>query len=154
MFVSNGILFNHESEVRGSEFVTGGYPVRRQGYTMAQRNQLYGGNISAVKDWGYTRVYVEGMWTMFQQNYPDDFVLGTGESHTVREFAETAFKEIDMDIERIGSGMNEVGLSEGMTRLEVSRELYRPLESDNFRADCSKAKKTWGGSQKPTSGIC
>ena len=88
---------------------------------------------------------------MFKHDYPDDFVLGTGESHTVREFAEAAFKEIDMDIEWIGSGMNEVGLSEGMTRVKVSREFYRPLESDNYRADYSKAKQTLGW--KPKTGF-
>ena len=105
-----------------------------------------------VSDRKYARVYVEGMWMMFQQDYPDDFVLGTGESHTVREFAEAALKEIDMDLEWIGSGMNEDGLSEGMTRVEVSRELYRSLESDNYRADHSMAKKkSLGGSQKSTS---
>ena len=85
---------------------------------------------------------------MLQQDYPDDFVLGTGESHTVRDFAEAAFREIDMDIEWIGSGMNEVGLSEGMTRVKVSREFYRPLESDNYRADYSKAKKSLGWKPK------
>jgi GDPmannose 4,6-dehydratase len=106
------------------------------------------GNLSAVKDWGYAMDYVEGMWMMLQQDYPDDFVLGTGESHTVREFAEAAFKEIDMDLEWIGSGMNEVGLSEGMTRVKVRREFYRPLESDNYRADYSKAKKILGWKPK------
>ena len=85
---------------------------------------------------------------MFQQDYPDDFVLGTGESHTVRKFAEAEFKEIDMDLEWIGSGMNEVRLSEGMTRVKVSREFYRSLESDNYRAAHSMAKKILGWKPK------
>ena len=151
LFMSNGILFNHESEVRGPEFVT-----RKISRSVARifhgsKEPVVLGNLSAVKDWGYARDYVEGMWMMLQQDYPDDFVLGTGESHTVREFADTAFKEIDMDIEWIGSGINDVGLSEGMTRVKVSREFYRPLESDNYRADYSKAKQTLGW--KPKTGF-
>ena len=126
MYMSNGILFNHESEVRGPEFVT-----RKISRSVARifhgsKEPVVLGNLSAVKDWGYARDYVEGMWMMLQQDYPDDFVLGTGESHTVREFADTAFKEIDMDLEWIGSGMKKVELSEGMTRVKVSREFYRP----------------------------
>ena len=120
--IQGSILFNQESEVRGPEFVT-----RKISRSVARifhgsKGLVVLGNLSAVKDWRYARVYVEGVWMMLQQNYPDDFVLGTGESHTVREFAEAALKEIDMDLEWIGSGMNEVGLSEGMTRVEVSRE--------------------------------
>lgn len=85
---------------------------------------------------------------LLQQDVPDDFVLGTGESHTVREFAEAAFNEIGMDLEWVGSGVNEVGLSHGATMVKVSKEFYRPLESDNYRADYSKAKKTLGWKPK------
>ena len=100
------------------------------------------GNLSAVKDWGYARDYVEGMWKMLQQDYPDDFVLGTNESHTVREFAEAAFRTIGKTITWKGSGVNEVGLSEdGETLVKVSRDFFRPLESDNYRGDYSKAKR-------------
>ena len=107
------------------------------------------GNLSAVKDWGYARDYVEGMWMMLQQDYPDDFVLGTGESHTVREFAETAFRSIDMNIHWKGSGVNEVGLSdEGRTLVKVSREFFRPLESDNYMADYYRAKAKLGWEPK------
>jgi GDPmannose 4,6-dehydratase len=81
------------------------------------------------------------MWKMLQLDYADDFVLGTGESHTVREFAETAFKEIKIELEWIGSGLNEVGLFNDETMVKVSKEFYRPLESDNYKADYSKAKK-------------
>ena len=141
LYMSNGILFNHESEVRGPEFVT-----RKISRSVARiyhdsKEPIVLGNLSAVKDWGYARDYVEGMWSMLQQDYPDDFVLGTGESHTVREFAETAFKEIGLELEWIGSGINEVGLSGELTMVKVNRELYRPLESDNYKADYSKANK-------------
>lgn len=148
LFMANGILFNHESEVRGPEFVT-----RKISKSVARtyhgsKDPVILGNLGAVKDWGYAKDYVVGMWKMLQQDYPDDFVLGTGESHNVREFAETAFKEIGIDLEWVGSGMNEVGLSGESTRVKVSREFYRPLESDNYRADFSKAKKVLGWEPK------
>ena len=141
LYMSNGILFNHESEVRGPEFVT-----RKISRSVARiyhgsKEPVVLGNLSAVKDWGYALDYVEGMWSMLQQDYPDDFVLGTGESHTVREFTETAFKQNDMDLEWVGSGINEAGLSTKLTTVKVNREFYRPLESDNYQADYSKAKK-------------
>ena len=148
LFMSNGILFNHESEVRGTEFVTRKISRSVAKICHGSKEPYISGNLSAVSDRRFARVYVEGIWIMFKHDYPDDFVLGTGESHTVREFAEAAFKEIDMDIEWIGSGMNEVGLSEGMTRVKVSREFFRPLESDNYRADYRKAKEKLGW--KPT----
>ena len=103
------------------------------------------GNLSAVKDWGYAKDYVDGMWKMLQQDSPDDFVLGTNESHTVREFAEAAFRTIGKSITWKGSGVNEVGLSEdGETLVKVSRDFFRPLESDNYRGDYSKARKKIG----------
>ena len=141
LFMVNGILFNHESEVRGPEFVT-----RKISKSVAKiyngiKEPVVLGNLNAVKDWGYAKDYVYGMWKMLQLDYPDDFVLGTGESHTVREFAEAAFKEINIELEWIGSGINEVGLFNDETMVKVSKEFYRPLESDNYRADYSKAKK-------------
>jgi GDPmannose 4,6-dehydratase len=105
------------------------------------RDPIVLGNLSAVKDWGYARDYVDAMWRMLQQDYPSDFVIGTGESHTVREFVEYAFDVIGIKMEWRGSGVNEVGLSEdGRTLVKVSREFFRPLESDNYRLDYSKAK--------------
>ena len=141
LFMVNGILFNHESEVRGPEFVT-----RKISRSVAKiyngiKEPVILGNLDAVKDWGYAKDYVYGMWKMLQLDYPDDFVLGTGESHTVRELAEAAFKEIKIELEWIGSGLNEVGLFNDKTMVKVSKEFYRPLESDNYRADYSKAKK-------------
>ena len=139
--MSNGILFNHESEVRGPEFVTRKISKAVAKIANGSREPIVLGNLSAVKDWGYARDYVEGMWMMLQKDYPDDYVLGTGESHTVREFAEEAFKSIGMNVEWRGSGVNEVGLSQdGSTLVKVSREFFRPLESDNYRADYSKAR--------------
>ena len=141
LFMVNGLLFNHESEVRGPEFVT-----RKISRSVAKiyngvKEPVILGNLDAVKDWGYAKDYVYGMWKMLQLDYPDDFVLGTGESHTVRDFAEAAFKEIKIELEWIGSGLNEVGLFNDETMVKVSKEFYRPLESDNYRADYSKAKK-------------
>ena len=141
LYMSNGILFNHESEVRGPEFVTRKISRAVAKIANGSREPIVLGNLSAVKDWGYAKDYVDGMWRMLQRDYPDDYVLGTGESHTVREFAEEAFKIIGMNVEWRGSGVNEVGLSQGgSTLVKVSREFFRPLESDNYRADYSKAR--------------
>ena len=141
LYMSNGILFNHESEVRGPEFVTRKISRAVAKIANGSREPVVLGNLSAVKDWGYAKDYVEGMWMMLQRDYPDDYVLGTSESHKVREFAEEAFKIIGMNVEWRGSGVNEVGLSQdGSTLVKVSREFFRPLESDNYRADYSKAR--------------
>ena len=109
--MANGILFNHESEVRSPEFVTRKISQSVAGICHGSKEPVVLGNLSAVKDWGYATDYVEGMWMMLRLDYPEDFVLGTGESHTVREFAEAAFKDIDIDLEWVGSGINEVGSS-------------------------------------------
>jgi len=145
LYMANGILFNHESEVRGPEFVTRKISMAVAKIAHGSKDPVILGNLSAVKDWGYAKDYVDGMWKMLQQDYPDDFVLGTNESHTVREFVEYAFKEIGVSITWKGTGVNEVGLSEdGETLVKVSREFFRPLESDNYRGDYSKARKKIG----------
>ena len=142
LYMTNGILFNHESEVRGPEFVTRKISMAVARIAMGSRDPVILGNLSAVKDWGYAKDYVDGMWRMLQQDYPDDFVLGTGESHTVREFAEAAFRIIGKHVTWRGTGVNEVGLSEdGSTLVKVSREFFRPLESDNYKADYSNARR-------------
>ena len=141
LFMVNGILFNHESEVRGPEFVTRKISISVARIYSGIKEPLILGNLDAVKDWGYAKDYVYGMWKMLQLDYPDDFVLGTGESHTVREFVEAAFKEINIKLKWIGSGLNEVGLFNDETLVKVSKQFYRPLESDNYMADYSKAKK-------------
>jgi GDPmannose 4,6-dehydratase len=149
LYMSSGILFNHESEVRGPEFVTRKISQAAAKIANGSHDPVVLGNLSAVKDWGYAKDYVEGMWMMLQQDCPDDFVLGTGESHTVREFAEAAFSVIGEKVEWRGSGANEVGLSEdGSTLVKVSREFFRPLESDNYRADYSRARKKLGWEPK------
>jgi GDPmannose 4,6-dehydratase len=149
LYMSNGILFNHESEVRGPEFVTRKISMAVAKIATGSKDPVILGNLSAVKDGGYAKDYVEGMQMMLQQDYPDDFVLGTGESHIVREFAEAVFSVIGEDVEWRGNGVNEVGLSfDGSTLVKVSREFFRPLESDNYRANYSNARKKLGWEPK------
>ena len=149
LFMSNGILFNHESEVRGPEFVTRKITMGVAKIHAGSNNPIILGNLDARKDWGYAEDYVRGMWLMLQQDYPDDFVLGTGEQHTVREFVEQAFKEINIDLTWIGRGVNEIGVSsDGKTLVKVSKDFYRPLEADNYMADYTKAKKKLGWEPK------
>lgn len=151
LYMSNGILFNHESEVRGPEFVTRKITRAVARIHNGSMDPVILGNLSAVKDWGYAKDYVEGMWKMLQTDSPDDFVLGTGEAHTVREFAELAFAAIGIGIEWKGSGVNEIGVDQsGKTVVKVSREFFRPLESDNYRADYSKVAEKLGWKPKTT----
>jgi GDPmannose 4,6-dehydratase len=148
VFMANGILFNHESEVRGPEFVTRKISREVARIYHGSKEPVVLGNLSVVKDWSYAKDYVEGMCMMLQQDHSDDFVLWIGESHTVREFVQSAFKEIGMDFEWVGRGVNEVGISDGVTRVKVSSEPYRPLESDDYQADHSNAEKTLGRKPK------
>lgn len=149
LYMDNGILFNHESEVRGPEFVTRKITQVVAKISSGSKDPLILGNLDAVKDWGYADDYVEAMYLMLKQDVPDDFVIGTGESHTVREFVEAAFKQIGINITWKGKGVNEVGLTdEGRTVVRVSKEFFRPLESDNYMADYSKAKKILGWKPK------
>ncbi len=141
MFAVNGILFNHESEVRGPEFVTKKISLGVAKIYHGSHDPIVLGNLDAKKDWGYARDYVEAMWMMLQQDKPDDYVIGTGEQHTVREFVEEAFKVIGMTIRWKGEGVNEVGVSEdGRVLVKVDLRLFRPLESDNYMADYTKAR--------------
>jgi len=145
LYMTNGILFNHESEARGPEFVTRKISLGVARIIKESKEPIILGNLDARKDWGYATDYVRGMWMMMQQDYPDDFVLGTGEQHTVREFAEEAFSVAGINITWKGSGVNEIGVSdEGKTMIKVSKEFYRPLESDNYKADYTKAKEKLG----------
>ena len=143
IFACSGILFNHESPLRGIEFVT-----RKITYTLAQikyglKNKLVLGNLEAKRDWGYAKEYVEGMWLMLQQDEPDDYVLATGETHTVREFVEKAARIAGFDIEWEGEGVNTKGIDKktGKVIVEVSPKFYRPAEVDILVGDYSKAKK-------------
>lgn len=146
LYMCNGILFNHESEVRGPEFVTMKIAKSVARTLSGGEEALVLGNLDARKDWGYAKDYVEGMWMMLQQKEPDDFVLATNEIHTVREFVTEAFRVVGTDIEWEGTGLGEVGKDSetGRPLVRVSRKFYRPLESDNYQGDYSKARKKLG----------
>ncbi len=149
LFIANGICFNHESEVRGPEFVTRKISLAVADMVRGSNKPLELGNLEARKDWGYAGDFVDGMWKMLNYKEPEDFVLGTGEIHTVREFTEEAFGVIGIRLTWKGLGVNEVGLSEdGNILVKVSRDLYRPLESDNYKADYRKAREKLGWKPK------
>ncbi len=145
LFICNGILFNHESEVRGPEFVTRKISLGVARIANGSSDPIELGNLDARKDWGYAGDYVEGMWKMLNHETPDDFVLGTGELHTVREFAQFAFERAGFRITWKGSGVDEVGISEdGRVLVKVNKAFFRPLESDNYLADYGKAERELG----------
>ena len=149
LYMANGILFNHESEVRGPEFVTRKISLHVAKYSAGYKKPLELGNLNARKDWGYAKDYVEGMWKILNYKYPDDFVLGTGELHTVREFVEEAFRVIGVNVSWRGKGLNEIGLSDkDEVLVKVSKNFFRPLESDNYVANYSKAKEKLGWEPK------
>lgn len=150
MFVSCGILFNHESERRGKEFVT-----RKITNTIAKikhgkEDCLYLGNLNAKRDWGHSRDYVEAMWMMLQHEKPDDFVVATGKTYTVREFVEEAFSCAGYEIEWQGEGVNEIGVDKntGKVLVRVSEEFYRPAEVELLIGDSTKARTTLGWEPK------
>ncbi len=146
MFALSGILFNHEGERRGPEFVTRkiSQSVARIKYGKQEKIEL--GNLDSKRDWGYAGDYVKGMWLMLQQSKPDDYVLATGETHSIREFCELAFKEIDIDLKWEGNGADEKGVdtSTGKTLVSINPEFFRPAEVDLLLGDPSKAEKELG----------
>ena len=146
MHASNGILFNHESPRRGETFVTRKITRAVAAIAAGQEERIYLGNLDAVRDWGHARDYVEGMWRMLQQPAADDYVLATGEGHSVREFVETAFQEIGTRIEWRGSGVEEVGVdaASGRIRVSVDPRYLRPAELDLLIGDATKARKALG----------
>lgn len=145
LYMCNGILFNHESELRGPEFVTRKISKAVAKIASGNKLTLELGNLNARKDWGYAKDFVYGMWLMLNHKYADDFVLGTGELHTVREFVEEAFKVVNIKINWKGMGINEVGLSQNdEVLIKISKKFFRPLESDNYLADFSKAERELG----------
>jgi GDPmannose 4,6-dehydratase len=150
LFFCNGILFNHESEVRGPEFVTRKISMKVAKISLGDNEPLILGNLNSRKDWGYAKDFVEGMYLMLQQKKPDDFVLATGEQHTVREFVEEAFKCINKEIKWEGEGINEIGRDKNNNKVlvKVSKEFFRPIEAENFLGDYSKAKKLLGWEPK------
>ena len=146
MHASNGILFNHESPVRGETFVTRKITRAVAAITLGLQDRLYLGNLGAKRDWGHARDYVEGMWRILQQDTPDDYVLATGETRSVREFVEAAFAEVDMKIEWTGQGVEEKGLLAGTDRVlvEVDPRYFRPTEVDLLIGDASRAQQRLG----------
>lgn len=146
MFASNGILFNHESERRGETFVTRKITKGLAHIALGKEERLHLGNLDAKRDWGYAKDYVEGMWRMLQHTEPDDFILATNESHSVREFAELAGKELGMNIEWRGKGLKERGVDTktGKTVIEIDPKYFRPAEVDVLQGDYTKARKKLG----------
>lgn len=152
MFASNGILFNHEGPTRGETFVTRKITRAIAAIMHGQQERLYLGNMDAKRDWGFAMDYVEGMWLIMQHDKPDDFVLATGETHTVREFVEAAFKIVDIDIEWRGSGEDETGIDSktGKVLVSIDPRYYRPTEVDILLGDASKAKRELGWTPRVT----
>lgn len=152
MFACNGILFNHESPLRGETFVTRKITRAVARIARGQQQDLRLGNLDAKRDWGHARDYVEAMWLMLQQEKADDFVIGTGETHSVREFVELAFREIGIEIEWKGSGVNEIGYdaATGKELVLVDPTYFRPAEVDLLLADPAKAYRVLGWKPKTT----
>ena len=143
---SNGILFNHESPLRGETFVTRKITRAVAAIERGLQDKLRLGNLNARRDWGHARDYVEGMWRILQEDVADDYVLATGETHTVREFVEHAFKAVDKHIEWHGDGVDEIGLDRksGQCLIEIDPRYFRPNEVDFLLGDASKAKNRLG----------
>ena len=146
MFCCNGILFNHESERRGETFVTRKISLAAARIAQGKQDVLYLGNLSSLRDWGYAKDYVECMWLILQNDKPEDFVIATGEQHSVREFCVHAFREAGIELEFKGEGMDEVGIDKatGKTVIKVSPEFYRPTDVVNLWGDPAKAKTELG----------
>jgi GDPmannose 4,6-dehydratase len=153
MFCANGILFNHESERRGETFVTRKITLAASRIAQGFQKKLYLGNLNALRDWGYAKDYVECMWLILQQKKPDDFVVATGEQHSVREFCQLAFKEAGIDLEFKGTGVKEKGYDKktGKVLIEVDPKYFRPAEVETLLGDPTKAKKVLGWNPTKTS---
>jgi len=152
MFACSGILFNHESPLRGLEFVTRKITHAVARIKLGLQEKLSLGNLDSRRDWGYAAGYVEAMWLMLQQSEPDDYVVATGETHSVREFVEAAFNEAGIGLEWTGHGIQEKGVdrSSGKTLVEINPQFFRPAEVDVLIGDCSKAKAKLGWEPKTT----
>ena len=167
MFCCNGILFNHESERRGETFVTRKITLAAARIAQGFQDKLYLGNLNSLRDWGYAKDYVECMWLILQQEKPDDFVIATGQYHTVREFCTVAFKEVGIELRWEGDGVNEKGICVadsrpsqgrdgegslvGATLVEVDPKYFRPAEVDQLLGDPTKAKTMLGWNPQKTS---
>ncbi|MCC7503220.1 MAG: GDP-mannose 4,6-dehydratase, partial [Flavobacteriales bacterium] len=146
IFACNGILFNHESPLRGETFVTRKITRAVAKIKLGLQDALYLGNIDAKRDWGHAKDYVEGMWLMLQAKKPDDFVLATGKTYTVRHFIDLAFAQVGIKLEWKGKGVNEKGIDKktGKTLVAIDKRYYRPAEVDHLEGDPSKAKRVLG----------
>ena len=153
MFAVNGILFNHESERRGETFVTRKITLAAAAIAQGRQDKLYLGNLDARRDWGYAKDYVECMWLILQHPTPEDFVIATGEMHTVREFCTLAFREAGIELRWKGSGVNEKGIdtATGRTLVEVDPKYFRPAEVEQLLGDPTKAKTLLGWNPRKTS---
>lgn len=153
MFAVSGILFNHESERRGENFVTRKITLAASRIAQGKQEKLYLGNLSSLRDWGYAKDYVECMWLILQHNTPEDFVIATGEQHSVREFCQLAFEYAGIDLEFVGEGMDEKGVDKatGKVLVEVSSDFYRPTDVINLWGDPTKAKTVLGWNPIKTS---
>lgn len=153
MFCCSGILFNHESERRGETFVTRKITLAAARIAQGKQDKLYLGNLSSLRDWGYAKDYVECMWLILQQDKPEDFVIATGEQHSVREFCQLAFHEVGIELEFQGEGMEEKGIDKatGKVLIEVSPDFYRPTDVVNLWGDPTKAKTELGWNPTKTS---
>ncbi len=151
MFAVNGILFNHESERRGENFVTRKITLAAAAIAKGKQDKLYLGNLSALRDWGYAKDYVECMWLILQQDEPDDFVIATGEMHSVREFCTLAFHYAGIELHWEGEGVNEKGIdSTGRVLVEVDEKYFRPTEVEQLCGDPTKAKTLLGWNPRKT----
>ena len=146
LFACSGILFNHESERRGIEFVTRKITDAAVRIKLGVQEYMELGNMDSKRDWGHSKDYVRAMWLMLQQDKPDDYVIATNETRTVREFVDTAFKHLDIEVEWQGSGVDEIGINKanGKTIVKVNKKFFRPAEVDILLGDPSKAEKTLG----------
>lgn len=153
MFAVNGILFNHESERRGENFVTRKITIAAARIALGHQNKLYLGNLDAERDWGYARDYVECMWLMLQHDVPEDFVIATGEKHSVREFATLAFNRLGIKLRWEGKGVDEKGINQatGDVLVEVDPKYFRPAEVDLLLGDPTKARTELGWNPTKTS---
>lgn len=153
MFCCSGILFNHESERRGETFVTRKITLAAARIVQGKQDKLYLGNLSSLRDWGYAKDYVECMWLILQNDKPEDFVIATGEQHSVREFATLAFHYAGIELEWQGEGMEEKGIDKatGRVLVEVSPDFYRPTDVVNLWGDPTKAKQELGWNPTKTS---
>jgi len=150
MFACNGILFNHESERRGYNFVTRKITIGLSKIKLGQQDVLELGNIDSKRDWGFAPEYVDAMWRMMQHETAEDFVIATGETHTVREFIEAACAELDIDLAWEGTGVDEIGIDSatGKTIIKINPQYFRPTEVDLLLGDATKAKEKLGWEAK------